>query len=223
MGARTRRLAAVPAAALLLSACGSSPLEGKTGSEVAAAAADALEEAGAVHMAGDIVEGGEESSVDLHLQGEDAEGTLTFGGVELQLLTVGGTSYLQTDPEFWASFGVPEEMAASLEGQWVIVPEDVAGDFADFSLAGIVEQLRNPESEVEDDVTSEEVDGEDVVVVRQEDGSELTVRDDDPAYPLALTDDGDSTSDIRFTRFGEEEDISAPEDPIELADALGGA
>lgn len=223
MGARIRRLTTVPAAALLLSACGGSPLDGKTGSEVAAAAADALEEAGAVHMAGEIVQDGEESSVDLHLQGEDAEGMLTFGGVELQLLTVDGTSYLQTAPEFWASFGAPEEVAASLEDQWVIVPEDVAGDFADFSLAGIVDQLRNPESAVEDEVTSEEVDGEDAVVVRQEDGSQLTVRDDDPAYPLALTDDGDSTSDIRFTRFGEEEDISAPEDPIELADALGGS
>ncbi|MCA0145697.1 hypothetical protein [Blastococcus sp. LR1] len=223
---RIRQLTAastVAAATLLLSACGGGPLEGKTGPEVADAAADALEKADSVHMAGEIEQDGEMSSVDIHLQGEDATGTLSFGDIELQLLTVDGVSHLQAAPEFWASFGMPESIAANFDGRWVLVPEDVAGDFSEFSLAGMVDQLRNPESEVKDEVRSEEVDGEDVVVVEQEDGSELTVRDDDPSYPVSIRNDGDSAGTIEFSRFGEKEDISAPEDPIDLTEMMGGS
>jgi hypothetical protein len=71
---RIPQLTVAAAAALLLTACGGSPLDGKTGPEVAAAAADALEEAGSVHVSGTVEQNGEEGDIDLHLQGEDALG-----------------------------------------------------------------------------------------------------------------------------------------------------
>lgn len=215
--------AVAAAAALLLTACGSSPLEGKTGPEVADAAAAALEEAGAVHVTGTVEQDGEEAEVDLQLQGEDASGTLTLAGAEVQLLAVGGDVYMQAAPEFWASFGMPEQMAAQFDGRWVTVPGAAAADFADFSLAGFVDQLRNPDNEVEEEVRSDEVDGTDVVVVEQENGSELFVADEDPSYPLQITESGDSNSVLTFSDFGEEEDISAPSDAIDLMEMMGGA
>lgn len=66
---RIPQLAAATAAALLLTACGGSPLDGKSGPEVADAAADALEAAGAVHVQGTANQDGEEG---------DSTGTLTF-------------------------------------------------------------------------------------------------------------------------------------------------
>jgi hypothetical protein len=222
MSMRIRSLTVAAGAALLLTGCGSSPLDGKTGPEVAAAAADALDEAGSVHMAGTVDQGGQQGDVDLHLQGEDATGSITLGGFELQLVNVDGAAYVQGPPEFWSAFGIPAEDAGVFEGQWVVVPADAAAAFAEFSLTGIVDNLRNPASGIKDDVRSAEVDGTDVVVVEQEDGSTLSVADDDPSYPVELTREGDSTGSLTFSRYGEEETIEAPADALELEQVLGG-
>ncbi|MGY1754090.1 hypothetical protein [Blastococcus sp. SYSU D01042] len=222
---RTRSLTA-PAAlltgALLLAACGGdSPLEGKTGPEVAALAADALEEAGAVHVSGTMTTDGEEGEVDLQLQGDDAAGTITLGGLEIELISVGGDVFMKADPEFWASFGMPEDAAAQLDGEWVAVPGDAAEDFADFSLSGIADELRS-EDEVQEETRTDELDGESVVIVEQEDGSELVVADDDPAYPLEMRGGGDSEGTLTFSDHGDEQDISAPEDVLDLESVMGG-
>jgi hypothetical protein len=218
---RIRSMTVAAATALLLTACGGSPLEGKTGREIADAAADALEKAGSVHMTGTIEQDGEEGDVDLHLQGEDAVGSITLGGAEIQLITVGGEAYIQAPPDFWSGFGLPEEAASLFEGQWVIVPQEAAADFQEFTLAGLVDALRDPESEVKDEVGSGEVDGKDVVVVEQENGGTLSVADDDPSYPLEITSSGDSSGTLTFSRFGEEEDVSAPADALDLDELAG--
>lgn len=219
---RTRHLSIAAVSALLLTACGSNPLDDKTGQEVADAAADALEEAGAVHVEGTLSQDGEEGAVDLQLQGDDASGTVTFAGTEIQLISVGGTAYLQAPPEFWTSFGLPEEFAAQFEDQWVIVPGEAASEFESFSLDGFVEELRNPSSEVKDEVEEDERDGDPVVIVEQEDGSTLTVANDDPAYPLATKEEGDEPSEVTFSGFGEEEEIEAPADALDLEDLAAG-
>jgi hypothetical protein len=217
---RTRPAAAASAlaATLLLSACGSSPLEGKTGPQVADAAADALDEAGAVHVSGTMTSDGQEGQIDLQLQGDDVLGTITLGGAELQIIGTGGALYMQAPSEFWASSGLPPAAIAMFEGQWVKVPADQAGGMEEFSLTGFTTLLRDPDDgAIEDEVTT---DG-DVVVVRQDDGSTLRVADDDPSYPLELTNKGDSAGTVTFSRFGEKQEISAPVNVLDL-DALAG-
>jgi hypothetical protein len=214
--------AALLAGALLLSACGGdSPLEGKTGSEVATLAADALEEAGSVRMSGTMTTDGEEGEVDLQLQGDDAAGTITLGGLEIELISVDGDVYMKADPEFWASFGMPEEAAAEFDGKWVAVPGDAASDFADFSLTGIADELRSSDDDIKDETTKDELDGDSVVIVEQEDGSQLVVADDDPSYPLELRGGGDDEGTLTFSDHGEEQDISAPEDVLDLESVMG--
>ena len=221
MRTRLTASATLAATALLLTACGGSPLEGKTGPEVAEAAAAALEEAGSVHATGTVNQDGEEGEIDLHLQGDDATGTLTLGGREVELISIGGEVFMKGEPEFWTSFGLPEQAASGLGGQWIVLPSEAGSGFSEFSLQGFVDELRNPgEGEIKDDVTEGEVDGEDVVVVEQEDGSTLKVADDDPSYPLEIVSEDDGT--VRFSRFGEEEDISAPADAVDLAELVGG-
>jgi hypothetical protein len=221
MSVRTRQLAVVAGGALLLTACGGHPLDDRTGSQVVAAAADALEEAGAVHVAGTVDEDGDQGAIDLQLQGEDTLGTLTFGGAEVQLLTVGGKSYLQGAPEFWASLGLPAEASANFEGQWVVIPDEQATTFEQFSLAGFVDQLRDPGSTPKKDVRADEVDGDPVVVVEQEDGTTLTVANAERAYPLTVEDTGDTPSKLVFSAFGEKDDISVPPDALDLSEVLG--
>jgi hypothetical protein len=215
--------ATLAAAAVLLSACGGGPLDGKNGSQVATAAADALEAAGSVHIQGTMEQNGQEGEVDLHLQGDDVTGTITIGGVEIQLLNVGGQIYMQAPADFWASSGMPEGLAAMFVDKWVAVPSDAASDFEELSLAGMIDSFRTPSSEVKDDVRQDEVDGEDVVIVEQEDGSTLTVANDDRSYPLELANEGDQAGTMTFSRFGEKEEITAPEDAVDLEELMGGA
>jgi hypothetical protein len=226
MTVRTRPLAltAAVAAALLLSGCGSSPLEGKTGPQVADAAADALEQAGAFHVSGTVTSDGQSGDVDLQVQEEGMSGTLSLGGFDLQILGVDGAVYLQGPSEFWAAFGIPESAQGALDGRWVTVPDEAASGFQEFSLAGFTEEIRNPsDGQIKDAVTSDERDGHDVVVAEQENGSTLTVLDDDPSYPLELTNTGDATGTVTFSRFGEKDDIAAPADALDLAELAGGA
>lgn len=214
--------AALAAGVLLLSACGGdSPLEGRTGSEVHELAADALEESGAVHVAGTLTEDGEETVIDLQLQGADVAGSLTVNEVELEILGVDGEVFVKASAAFLEPFGLSADDAERYEGRWVALPSDAGPDFEDFSLSGIADELRDVD-DVEDDTRTDELDGVDVVVVEHEDGSELTVADDDPAYPLRLTGGDGTEGAVVFTGHGDEQDLSAPDDAIDLEELVGG-
>ncbi|MDP5181073.1 hypothetical protein QOZ88_00335 [Blastococcus sp. BMG 814] len=238
---RIRRLATVGAAALLLAGCGGSEDAGtaspattsaaETGSSLAEqdaagvvdAAFSALEEAGAAHVVGSMQESGSTQELDLQLQGEDAQGTITMDGTLVELVYTAGGAYVRAPADFWAAFGMPAEFAGQLEGQWVLMPEEAAGSFSTLTLSGLVDELRaSGGDEITGEVTSEEVDGEPVVVVTQEDGSTLTVADGEGApYPLRIEDKGDAPATVEFSEFGETVEITAPENPVDL-NTLGG-
>ncbi len=220
----SHRGAVVPASwvvgALLLAACGAeSPLEGRTGSEVARLAADALEESGAVRMTGTVAEDGEEGEIDLQLQGDDAAGTITLGGTEIELISVDGTVYIAASAGFLTSLGLSTREAGEYEGRWVALPPS-ATEVDEFSLAGVADDLRS--DDFTDETGSEELDGDDVVVAEHEDGSELVVADADPPLPLRTRADADPTGSVTFTGYGEETDISAPDDVVDLEELIGG-
>jgi hypothetical protein len=202
-------------AALLLTGCGAS--DDRTGPQVAADAADALEEAGSAHVVATFAQDGEEQELDLHLQGEDATGSITMAGQEIQLLMTGGEVYAQAPAEFWAAFGLPEELMATFDGKWVLMPAEAASEFGTVTLEGLAAELREPsDGEIEEEVAEDELDGEDVLVVSQENGSTLTVQAGDTSYPLRIENSAEGEGTMELSRFGETEEISAPEDAIDL-------
>ncbi|MCZ2858954.1 hypothetical protein [Blastococcus sp. VKM Ac-2987] len=235
-----RKLALAGAAAVLLAGCGGSedagsePSAGATpesgsalarqeAGEVVDAAFTALEEAGSARVTGSIAENGSTQELDLQLQGEDSQGSLTTEGRTVELVYTGGASYVLAPAEFWASFGMPAEFASQLDGQWVLMPEEAAGSFSTLTLPGLVDELRSSAGDqATGEVRSDELDGEPVVVVTQADGSTLTVADDEDApYPLLIEDLGDSPATVEFSEVGQEFAITAPADPVDL-DTLGG-
>ncbi|MCZ2827556.1 hypothetical protein O2W14_01745 [Modestobacter sp. VKM Ac-2986] len=215
-----------PAAAATSSAASSAPSssaapssESRTGSEVAAAAADALEQAGSAHASGTVGTGAEAQSLDLQLQGEDVSGSITIGDQTVQVLSVGGVSYLQAGADFWTSSGAPAEAVAMLDGRWVVVPAEQAADFAEVTLAGLAEELRNPsDGAYQDEVRTEQLDGQDVLVVTQEGGNEVYVAAGDPQYPLRTTTTGADAESVTIDGFGETVEIVAPTDALDLSD-----
>ncbi|MFQ1002215.1 hypothetical protein [Modestobacter sp. SSW1-42] len=191
--------------------------ESRTGAQVAAAAADALEAAGSVHVSGTTGTGAEQQTLDLQLQGADVSGTITAGGQTVQLLTVGGTSWFQGGADFWAGFGAPAEQAGELAGRWVVVPPEQAAALDQLTLAGVAAELRDPSDGVlEDAVTTEQLDGAEVRVVTQADGSALYVAAADPQVPLQIVDSGTDAGTLTFDRHGETTAITPPADALDL-------
>lgn len=229
---RTSRFTApvVVAAALLLTACGgeqpvedrTGPLEGKTGPEVAALAADALEDAGSARVSGSFVQDGEEVGLDMLVRGDGVAGTATFQGAEIEIITVQGVTYLQATEDLLVSLGAPAERAADFAGRWLRLPPGEAAALGEFGLDAFAEFLREPgEAGYEDETSAAEVDGEPVVVVGLEGGGTLSVVDGDRPYPLELAGpDGDGA--MTFSHHGEKgEKISAPDDVISPEELLG--
>jgi hypothetical protein len=214
--------AALVSAVLLLSACGSdSRLEGRTGPEVAGLAADALEDAGAVHMQGTMKQDGEETEIDIQLQGDDAAGSISISGTEVELISVGGKVFVKATEDLLTSFGLAAQDAARYEDAWIAMPADAAAEFEDFTLAGFVKELRTPDDKIKKATRSDELDGKSVVIVEQADGSTLTVKDDDPAYPLRLAGKKGEGA-LAFTDHGKKRDISAPKGALSLEELVGG-
>jgi hypothetical protein len=235
---RTKTLAVAGLAAVLLTACGggdgdsdqaagsgssasaskSSGLADKSGPEVAAAAADALDEAGAVHVKGDVTEGGTQGGIDMQLQGDDSAGSITLDGQTVQLISTGGKVYAQAGADFWAANGVPAEAGSQLDGKWVVLPAETGAELDTLSLSGLTDELRNPsDGKIEDDVSTGQVDGKDVVVVTQDDGSTLSVAAEGKAYPLQIADKGDDASTLTLSDFGTKQTITAPADALDLS------
>ena len=231
---RIRRLALVGAASLLLAGCGGSGGSGSSdgsgtelsradAAEVVDAAFTALEESGAAHVTSTIEEGGSTQELDLQMQAEDAQGSIVFDGVTVELVFTGGTAYVRAPADFWASFGRPPEFAAGLQDQWVRMPPEAAGSFGNLTLPGLVQELRSSGTDpVEGEVTTDELDGEAVVVVTQEDGSTYTVADDDEnPYLLLIEEVGEAPATVEFSGFGEPTRIAAPPNPVDLT-TVGG-
>ncbi len=220
---RIRTLAALGTSALLLTACGAdgNGMAELSGPEVADRAATALVEAGSAAVRGQYAMAGESGEIDLQVQGGDLTGTLSMAGQDVQLTSVGGQVYLQAQADFWTMSGVPEEFAGQLGGRWVLLPPDAAAGFEELTLQGLADELRTPgDAEIREEVATEERDGEPVVVVSHDGGGTLVVAGEDEPYPLELTNPEDGGT-LALSEFGEEQEITAPEDPLDIAE-LGG-
>ena len=128
---------------------------------------------------------------------------------------------MQAPGDFWAQQGLPEEFVGQLDGRWVTLPAEAAPDFAGLTLQGLADELRSPSgAQIQEGVAEDERDGEPVVVVQDDAGGSLVVAGEDQPYPLELT-SGEDEGTLAFGEFDEDQEITAPEDPLDLAE-LGG-
>jgi len=222
---RNRFVAVVGLAAVLLTACGSSDNgeSGKKGPQVAADAANALEKAGAAHLSGTGTQDGKPMQLDVTVVGADATGTVTMDGAKLDLVNVGGKLYIRASGDFWTQNGVPATAVTLLDGKWVILPADSAGELSQFSVKGLADELRHPSNgSIKDAVHTDTVDGKKVVVVTESDGSTLDVAATGTPYPLKIVDKGSQASTITASDFGKKTKITAPSDALDLSQLAGG-
>jgi hypothetical protein len=222
---RTRFVATLGLAGVLLAACGSGDNgeSAKKGPQVAADAANALEHAGAAHLTGSGTQNGKPMQLDMRVVGADATGTVTMGGAKIDLVSVGGKIYVRGSGDFWTQNGVPAAAVSLLDGRWVLLPAEAAGEFSQFTLKGLADELRHPTNgTIKDDVHTDTVGGKKVVVVTESDGSTLDVAAEGTAYPLRVVDKGSEASTITVGDFGEKTTVTAPSGALDLSRLAGG-
>jgi hypothetical protein len=232
---RIRALALAGLTTVLLTAC-SSTIDGSaspysapsdtvessevTGPELEQEAIDALEQAGSVRIAGSMTMDGEQADVDLRLSGDDVAGSMTVQGFTVQLLVVDGAFYMRAPEEMWTSQGLPPVMAASLASTWVLVPGG-SDEFADFSLAGFVDEMRAPGATIDEEVGDSQLDGQPVYELHDSEGAVMLVAAVGPPYPLQVTHTGAEAGVMRLSEFGTIAPIDPPADYLDLEDFGG--
>lgn len=222
------RLAPAALALTLLAACGGTTADSgngesaKKGPQVAADAAKALKDSGAAHLTGTRTSGGTSLALDLHLQGADAQGSITESGQKLQVISTGGKLYAQAPAAFWTGQGIPAAAGALLAGKWVIVPAD-AGTVLPFTLDSLAAELTKPTdgTTVKDKVTTATYQGKKVVVITSSDGSTFDVAATGKPYPLHSVNKGKDTGTITLADFGKRTPITAPTGALDLNQLTG--
>jgi hypothetical protein len=190
----------------------------KNGPRVAADAADALVQAGAVHLVGTGTSDGQPLSMDLHLQGTDVTGTVTMAGQPVEITSTAGKTYMKAPAAFWTAQQVPASAARTLDGRWVLVPAEAGSPFEEFALTKLADHLRTPDSTTwQPGVQKGSYQGRDVVVITESDGSTTQVAATGTPYPLHADDRGSDPGTVTLSDFGVTVPIAAPPSPLDLS------
>ncbi len=194
-------------------------LEKKNAADVLADARIALRDAKSVRLAGTVTSDGKPIKLDLTLTGEDAKGTLTISGNDVQLIRVGSDIYVKGDPDFLRSVAgtKSEEVLDQLNGKWLKAGSDKTGSFDAFSIDGFANLLK-ADSTTTSTVSQSELNGAKVVVVTQKDGSALSIANTGPAYPLLLVSKGEDGGNVTFSEYNAAISVTAPTDVLDLDD-----
>ena len=221
MGVRTRLLAA--AVPLVLGVgCGSAS-QPASGPEVVADAVAALEAAGSVRLQG-TAEPAFVPNFDVHVQGEDAVGTVWLADQhDASFVVVDGQGYVLPHPDFYTEdLGAGEDEAARLRGRYLTMPDqDWRGQWPG-SLDDVIEHFLPSADEVAAEAELSRLDGRPVRIVTGEDGRRLAVAAEAPHYPVRLqvpVDEdfagaGAPDAVVTFSDFGVRRDVVPPADPI---------
>ncbi|WP_341716143.1 hypothetical protein QQG74_19210 [Micromonospora sp. FIMYZ51] len=176
----------------------------QTAEEILAAATGALEKAGSYRVSGEAKDGGEITSIDFKVTGDDLFGTIGMEGTSIQLLMVGNKSYFKADAEFWTMMGGPEgkTMAKLINDRWVkVAPDDDM--FSGISeLAGMADpkSLLKPDGKITKGEVKEIEAGPAIALVDESDKSSLYVATTGEPYPLLVE---SSDGDVAISGFGE--------------------
>lgn len=235
---RTRAATAAVLTALFVPACGGGSDDGgpaatdgptagttteeprRSGPQLVEAAADALEESGAVRVRGTATGDGAEVPVDLFLRGDDLTGTVGLSGRTVEIVRVDGELYARAPAGFYEDRGVPGFVAGQVDDVWVIVPEGQAEELDAVSVAAFADELRARAGEAREDVRAGELAGQPVLVVTGADGASVRVAAEGEPYPLRIS---SAEGDFRLDRFGSDRTVEAPGSALDVGGLVPGS
>ncbi len=204
------------------SGSGSQAEEGKPAKQVLADSKSALFNAKAVHITGGMSStAGAGVNLDMQFQGQDAEGTLTLGGIKVGIVKTQGKLFIKAPGSFWSK--TAGSKASALNGKWIKVDAKSAPGLGSFSLQGIAASLNASGTPLNPKTTTGTVDGQPAIIVTQKDGSKLYVADSTTPVPLKIvSSSGGKKGTVRFTGYGSTRTIRPPAKALTPQQALKG-
>ena len=198
----------------------SNGLEKKSAAQVRKKVGAALRTAKSIHVTVAGSDSGQLPQLDLRIQGSSSTGAMGLGGVQYQVTTVGGGTYVKGDQRVWEAFGMPAAVQQRLAGRWVKVRPQQFASLEAFSLDSLAAGLTRNDSRLMAKVERATLDGRKVLVLRKRDGSRIYVANTGPAYPLRTVGKGPNALRIDFTEYGVDFHITTPSDVVDL-DTVG--
>jgi hypothetical protein len=205
-----------------LSACGgsssSSDLSSKPADTIVAAAVNAAEGAHSVHMAGSLVQNGQELKLDLHLvANKGARGRISVGGLSFQFIQLTGLLYIRADPAFLAHFG--NFGATRLAGRWLRASPSSSG-FGGFTgltdLHRLFDTLLRNHGKLSKAGTTI-FHGRSVVALKDTTrGGTLYIASSGTPYPLGV-DNSSRGGQLQLDRYNESVPLTAPSGAVDLS------
>jgi hypothetical protein len=227
-----RRLAAAAACASLLalglSACGSGGGSGdgssngitdKSANDIAVAATSAVENASSVHVSGPIARQGFPTALDLTLvNGKGAQGSMSAGPLNFQIVAVDREIYINGSPSFWRRYA-NNNVARLLSGRWLKAP--AGGQFAGLAVLADMHSLFNQLLAHHGKLVKGEqttVRGNKVIGLKDaSDGGTLYVATTGRPYPIQVIKRGSQGGELDFDRYNQPVSIKAPGNAIDVS------
>lgn len=214
-------------AAALLAGCGSSAKPAaksngeatKPATQVAADVKHALASARSMHMAGNIVSGGQHIALDLSIAtGKGATGSMSVSGLSLDLVDIGKVVYIRGSDAFYKHFA-GTAAAQLLHGKWL------KGSTKSGKLASLA-SITNPATLLAQAATKGKLvnkglttyKGQQVVAIYdQSQKGTLYIAATGTPYPVALVGGGKNSGTITFDRWNQPVSLSAPKGAIDIS------
>jgi hypothetical protein len=217
--------------AATLAGCGGSSgstgngVASKTPTEIVAAAKAAADEAASVHLAGALVSEGSPLSLDLQiLAGKGGRGRITQSGISFELITLGGTVYINGSPAFYRRIG-GAAAAQLFQGKWLKAPAS-SGNFAPITSLTDLRKLIDTTLASHGTLlkgTAKTVDGQEAIPLTDTSkGGILYVAASGRPYPIELVKSGAGGGHIVFDRWNQAVTIAPPANAINLSQLQSG-
>ncbi|MFI7600183.1 hypothetical protein [Actinoplanes sp. NPDC049681] len=201
-------------------AAGSAAAPAPTGTGVAALSADeilrrakaALAGAKSYRAKGKLDQGGQQTAIDLKVDGPDFTSVMSFGKAKVELLAVGGKKYIRPNEQFWTMSTDARQgkvLARSFGDRWV-AGADQDRSFADLFAIGSADEFLEPTGALSKG-PQKRVGGVPAIGLTDagDPDSVFYVATTGEPYPLQLTGKGGSV--LVFSDFGRSfPDIQAP-------------
>ena len=186
---------------------GSSTSSGGDASDLIAAMKDDMAAVdGGFAVDGDFEDTGDVSGLELRMQGDSGQSTITFGDDSCEVRAVDGEGWAKGTETFWADYAdVDADVAADIADQWVELSGDIAfllafadqDEFVD-TIVPTTDDYTLGDTTTRDGVDAQELDSDDATLV---------VAVDSPHLLLAIVDD---TGEASFTFPDDDVSVDAP-------------
>lgn len=199
---------------------------GQSYDEIKAAALEAMESLGAVHVAADLESEGQAVALDISMSADgNCTGSVAFGEVSAEVLQADGEAWFKPSPALLQQqYGDQATAVTEFVGDsWVA---DTKGEVtpSNCDLQGFIDSLSDDEAETDTEVVGvEDLDGEDVVRLDytndEGDGSAYILAEGEH-YIVKVENKGEQPGAATFSAFDEEVGAEAPAEGeiVDLAD-----